>query len=814
MNKRSRKEQKVSYLKRPLLSAAVTQLIAAVISTYCYREKLHWSAVPVIVLVGILAFEVLRICVRFNKNSCLYYLIFLIFPVTIIRTGIVSDRLGKCYENITFTGTIYNMQNKDGYNVLYINNTDIHTGIIVYTDDNKCNAGDIVRVTGDVKEFDKPRNYGSFDANMYYISLGYPYKCNADKVVVTESNNNRLRYILYVIKQKIKGIYAKVYKDKAGLMSSIVLGDKYELDIKTKEEYQKNGIAHLLAISGLHISLVGMAVYKLIRKYIGIMKASVISIAVIIMYLIMTGETVSAKRAVCMLVLIIIADVYGRTFDILTGLSAASILILGRNPYTVYSMSYIMSFLAIIGISQLYPVLMPDEKAINSRMDNTGKIVKKLIVYIINALLCSIVVTIATLPAVLYSYNSVFLTSIFINCIVIPLMPVVMITGIITAFAGFISLKLAYFTAGAGNYVLDFYDFVCERNSRLGQFRIITGQPPAGVIIVYSVLMIIFIIINKPSFKYNFKNYCKMHSLVNKAINCIIAVMLVVLVLNMRYKPYNGLQINMLDVGQGDSIYVSASGRYNFLFDGGSTDIKSAGQYRVYPALRAMGCKYIDCIFISHTDNDHISAVMELIKMCDDTFSIGSIVMPDIKGKENIEAYMKLVDMAYKAGINVCYAVRGYTFTVGELDIKCIHPCAGYDYEDSNDYSAVYCISYKKFSMLMTGDAESRAEDCLINDINKERAANVDIKDELSDITVLKVGHHGSKYATSDKLLKTIKPQYALISCGINNRYGHPHSETLERLEDNNCKVYVTNTLGEIIIRTDGYKMSVHQYLQ
>ena len=67
---------------------------------------------------------------------------------------------------------------------------------------------------------------------MYYISLGYPYKCNADKVVVTESNNNRLRYILYVIKQKIKGIYAKVYKDKAGLMSSIVLGDKYELDIK------------------------------------------------------------------------------------------------------------------------------------------------------------------------------------------------------------------------------------------------------------------------------------------------------------------------------------------------------------------------------------------------------------------------------------------------------------------------------------------------------------------------------------------------------------------------------------------------------
>ena len=109
MNKRSRKEQKVSYLKRPLLSAAVTQLIAAVISTYCYREKLHWSAVPVIVLVGILAFEVLRICVRFNKNSCLYYLIFLIFPVTIIRTGIVSDRLGKCYEDITFTGTIYNL---------------------------------------------------------------------------------------------------------------------------------------------------------------------------------------------------------------------------------------------------------------------------------------------------------------------------------------------------------------------------------------------------------------------------------------------------------------------------------------------------------------------------------------------------------------------------------------------------------------------------------------------------------------------------------------------------------------------------------
>ena len=153
--------------------------------------------------------------------------------------------------------------------------------------------------------------------------------------------------------------------------------------------------------------------------------------------------------------------------------------------------------------------------------------------------------------------------------------------------------------------------------------------------------------------------------------------------------------------------------------------------------------------------------------------------------------------------------MQGDALSAGNLSISCVHPCKNYNYESANDYSAVYLISFGKFSMLMTGDAESKAEKCLIQDARKSDSV-VDLQ-KLSGINVLKAGHHGSRGASSENFLRFVKPETALISCGVDNSYGHPHKETLQRLKEAGTKVYRTDDGGEIMVRVweDSYAIEV-----
>lgn len=284
--------------------------------------------------------------------------------------------------------------------------------------------------------------------------------------------------------------------------------------------------------------------------------------------------------------------------------------------------------------------------------------------------------------------------------------------------------------------------------------------------------------------------------------NIVMVVLIVTAALNMHYIPYNGLYISMLDVGQGDCIYLRDVNGVNYLFDGGSTDIKNVGKYRIYPALRAMGVKRIDYIIISHTDADHINGIKELIDMCNDTFVIGEIVMPDIKNKENVASYMEMVNTIENAGIRLSYKKAGDRLVNGgDFSVTCMHPCADYDYEDINDFSAVYRIRYGGFSMMMMGDAGKKAEQCMMSDWNGKL-----------NTSILKAGHHGSKYSSSEEFLEYISPAAALISCGIDNRYKHPHKEMLQRIEALGAASYRTDEGGAVIVKVDSMNMQIKSY--
>lgn len=265
------------------------------------------------------------------------------------------------------------------------------------------------------------------------------------------------------------------------------------------------------------------------------------------------------------------------------------------------------------------------------------------------------------------------------------------------------------------------------------------------------------------------------------------------------------LQITMLDVGQGDGIYIKTPAGSHYLIDGGSSDVSKVGTYRIEPYLESQGVGELDYVFLSHGDGDHTSGIEEMLVNQKLGVRIHTIVLPD----ENVidEALYALAELASENGTNVAIMEEGdiitddKSFSGNQMRLTCIAPSDTYEGEIGNASSMVLDLQYGEFDMLFTGDLEKEGEEMVVESGN------------LRDYDVLKVGHHGSKNATTEAFLEQVKPEIALVSAGKDNSYGHPASETLERLEEIGCEVYSTQEYGAITIRTDGENMNVEGFV-
>ena len=680
-------------------------------------------------------------------------------------------------------------------------NEPVKSGIIIYSEDSFCHAGDYIWVRVKLKDFEEPTNEGQFNARAYYTSDGINYQGIFNKTVNITPCEGTLKASLLNIADSIKNVYVNTFTRKnAGTMRAIVLGDRSVLDDEIKELYKKNGISHILAISALHITMVGMLVYRMLKKIISVIQAAVLSSVIMLFYLYITGNSVSAGRAVIMILVFMLADVLGRTSDGANTLGLAVVILIIKNPYCISNAGFLMSFLAMAGIIFVKPIFSNEETIMLFFRKKKMVSITEMFIYhnIIDMLITGLCVQIATLPVVLSMSGQIAIISLLLNIVVIPLMSVIMVSGILTGIMGLISMKAAIWTAGAGEYILDLYSWLCEKASGSSGAVIVTGHPPEKAVVLYYVFLIVWCVIY----------YMKVFSGISgKYRNVLPVILYLIITIQLRYDKGCSMKISMLDVGQGDSIVLQTSDGFNALFDGGSTSKKNIGRYRIYTYLKYAGVRSLDYVFVSHPDKDHISGIYELIDMCDNTFEIKNIVLPHINDTD--ETLLEIRKMADGAGINVLYACRGDALSAGNLSISCVHPCKNYNYESANDYSAVYFISFGKFSMLMTGDAESKAEKCLIQDARKSDSV-VDLQ-KLSGINVLKAGHHGSRGASSENFLRFVKPETALISCGVDNSYGHPHKETLQRLKEAGTKVYRTDDGGEIMVRVweDSYAIEV-----
>lgn len=635
-------------------------------------------------------------------------------------------------------------------------------------------------VRGVLEELSLPRNPGEFNARQYYACEHMYYSVKKGEVLKKGKEGNAYQTLLLRIREHLNGVLEDAAGEAAPVFAAMVLGEKGELPKETKMLYQMAGIIHILAISGLHISLLGMGLYELLKKTgLGIWSAGFLSLAVMIFYGEMTGGSVSAMRAVSMFLIATGAKILGRIYDMMTALSVSAMILLLESPAYLYNTGFLLSFGAVLGVGAVLPVFLKFSGIKNK---------------ILKSLMGSVCVQLTTLPVMLWFYGEVSIIGIFLNLLVLPTVGIVLISGVFTALIGCISPGLAVCVSLPGRLVLFAYDKLCSLGASLLFCTWTPGQPKIWQAVIYYILL--FSVTGAAGFliKKEVKNRRKLYLAKS---GLVVSLAAALFVLSQRDRLH--MEITCLDIGQGDAIAAQLPTGEVFLVDGGSSNKKNIGQYQILPFLKNQGISYVDAVFISHTDEDHISGVREILEYMEKgliSLKIGNLILPGIS--EKTEARRELEALAKKVGIQVMTANRGDDFRIGDGRISVLSPEKGASGEDVNEDAVVFLLSYKNFRGLFTGDVGEETEKKLLS--------------VLSDVDFLKVGHHGSGYSSTQAFLDKIKPEVSVISCSESNTYGHPSPETIKRLEKSGSRVEYTMKSGAVTVFTDGENVGVRRF--
>lgn len=673
---------------------------------------------------------------------------------------------------VSFEGKVLKKE-ETAYSTSYIvklkrlNDEDIAAKLQIYLqEDDYLRLGSYVKGEGIAKAFSKSSNPGGYDETSYKYGNGILLALEKVNLVRVDTVLIPWRDCLDKVQDNLAGVFSNLFDDKrASLATAMVLGDKKNLDADVKTLYQRNGIAHLIAISGLHIAMIGGTLYKCLRRLTGSYPiAAIIGVVFIISYGVMTGLSGATYRAVIMLVTSIGADIFGRRYDGLTAIALALLIMLVNNPYQITQVGFLLSFGAVLGIVLIQPMWKQWIPKIPRCLDG---------------LFVSISVQLVLNPIMLYYFYEIPIYGIFLNMIVVPLMNILLAMLIFCSVIGVFSVGLASVPAYIADGIFALYEMLCGVMEQLPGHTLCTGKPEVWWIVVYYVLLSLGVY-------FSYRN----HRRVSMTIIVILMLSFGVFLLPTK------VNICMFDVGQGDGIYIRTKHQRHVLIDGGSSSENRVGQYVLKNGLKYYGAATVDYVFVTHSDSDHYSGIQELLE--EELIEICNIVFPAIANPD--ETYLELVDLAKKRGCTIYYMKKGDFLELDGVLFQCLNPLQQ-AYEDKNAGSIVLQMNYGDFDMLLTGDLNVEAEHKILKDIT-------------DTVEVLKVAHHGSATSTSDSFLRKLRPMVACISVGEQNLYGHPAKEVIERLWQYAGKIYLTKDSGAITIETDGTEYSVDVFLQ
>lgn len=625
--------------------------------------------------------------------------------------------------------------------------------------------GTIISAKGYIYPCLPPTNPGQFDESSYYLIRGIDARMYSEYIIRSDRIINPitvLSSLLYEVRYyMISNLLQTFNKKESGILCAMLTGERTIMDSETKELFKEGSISHILSISGLHISLLGLGLYSILLKKTGRLSLSIYStIVVMLLYGLLTGFSVSTKRAILMLSVSLIAKRLGKIYDTLSATSLSAFIILIVSPHSLYDQGFVLSYAAVVGVALGSEVL--EAVGVKKYSNSSIKVsLKEHFKREYREKLCMMVfLSLFLMPFLLAFYYELNIYTIAVNLIVLPLMSTVLASGF---FAMLIPIpSISGFIGGAAYYILKLYEKICLIVGRLPGSSIITGYPGTAKISFYCCVLIGISVI----LIYTRKKYVS-----------ILLILPAFIFINFDNPAFSA---DFLDVGQGDCIVLDIDNE-SIMIDGGSSTVSNVGKYRITPYLKYRGITRLSKVFITHTDSDHTNGIIELIES-------GYPKIDTLIVSTHIPYESEIIQKAISAGIAIRFAEAG---TKLHDKIEVLGPYTDFPYNDINSSSLVLSVEQGNFHMLLTGDMDIFSEIPILQSLYNEVKVN-------GAYDVLKVAHHGSSSSTSNDLLKIVRPKLSVISCAKYNYYGHPSKDTLNRLNEAGSNILTTPEFGRI----------------
>lgn len=608
--------------------------------------------------------------------------------------------------------------------------------IVNYYNDFNCTLGQTVSISGELKEPMPNTIFNLFNYQNYLLSDKINYTMTAKTIKVIKEPSK-----IYQIKNNLIN-YINTYKSK-DYLNTFILGNNKDIDEEIINSYQINGISHLLAISGMHITLLSSIILFILNHLSKHKKFNyLIVIFILFFYAFLTNFTPSVIRATALFITFTIKKTFNLKIKTIFLLILIVTIYLFYNPYIIYNIGFLFSF-----IISFYLILFKE-------------LIKKFKNYFSKTFIVSFIAFLSSLPITINNFFEVNLLSPFINIFFVPLVSLVVYPfSLITLFIKPLDNILYFLIETMENLSLVF--------SQITIFQIILKH-----INIYGIIFYYLII-----------TYVLYSLIKNKKHGIIILVILIFFHTNINHLSNNPF-MTMIDVGQGDSILL------NFPHNQGTILIDTGGELnfknKVYdivknktiPYLKSEGIKQIDYLILTHGDFDHSGLAPSLIN----NFKVKNIIFNksnDNKLEKNIMKKAREKDIPYQKFSEKALKIKGYALNF----------LSGTKSSNENDDSLIIYTKINSQNILLMGDASETRESYILNTY------------KLPIVDILKVGHHGSKSSTSPEFINTVRPKISLISAGKNNLYGHPHKETLKRLEKSNTLITQIDGSVKLILK-------------
>lgn len=634
-----------------------------------------------------------------------------------------------------------------------------------------------IKIYSGLSALNNARNPGGFDIKNYFQAndiYARIYLDNDEKILIDSQQRKSIITFFYNLRYQIGDIIEKeIGGTEATFLKSILIGDRSEIPYELKESFINSGVMHILAVSGLHVGIITIILLTVFRVFrLNNVFIFILTTICLVVYIFLTGSSPSVVRASIMAIVLLGALVLERKVNIFNSIAVAALIILLLDTRQLFNPGFQLSFVAVISIVMLFPImskiknLLPDDLRKNRLLQN-----------VIDLFIVSFSAAIGTLPFTSYYFGKISVIGLVANLIIVPLMGVVLSMGIMFIIFSFISVYLSNIVAESTRsfaslllYCVNYFGNM--KYSHLNSvFSISTG-------LFYYFWVFFFFTLNRKNF-----------------LGRLFIGLLLILNIYLFTSLFecSDLEILFFDVGQGDAILIKTPEEKYILVDAGVKNPNyDAARRFIVPYLNRNNIKTIDLLINSHPHSDHLGGIPTILR----GFKVSRMI--DAGSVENSSLYSEYRKLLDSLKINYVIKNRGDTIYINDkIRLYILNPTTEIkSTENINNHSIVIKIIYKNSSILLTGDIESRYE---------EEIGNL-YKDFLKS-NIYKCPHHGSNTSSSRYFIGFVKPEYAIISVGQNNKFDHPSVEVIERLEELNVDTYRTDHHGAVLFRTDGNRV-------